>query len=138
MRDPASMHPLLRPDYSKSFPYARALNITFRTIHIVAMSLLVGGYAFGAPVGQLRHSLLFVVGSGMVLILIEAYPSLHYIFEGRALFLWSKLALFAMLPYVRGYRVPILLLIVALASISSHLPSRYRHYSALYRRVVKD
>lgn len=138
MTDPASMHPLLRPDYSKSLPYARALNIAFRTIHIVAMSLLVGGYAFGASAERLRLSLLFVLGSGAALILIEAYPNLHYIFEGRALFLWFKLALFGILPHARGYQVPILLLIVAIASVGSHLPSRYRHFSVLYRRVVKD
>ena len=33
--------------------------------------------------------------------------------------------------------LPILLVIVAIAAIASHMPARFRHYSMLYRRVIR-
>ena len=33
--------------------------------------------------------------------------------------------------------MPLLLLVVAMASVGSHMPARYRHYSLLERRVIE-
>ena len=107
-----------------------------RTVHLMAISLLVGGHAFGAA-DPLRPWLYVAIASGAGMIVLEAYPTLHFIFEGWGLLLLAKLALLCVIPFAWNYRLPILLAVVALAGIGSHLPARFRHYSFLYRRVVK-
>ena len=48
----------------------------------------------------------------------------------------TKLAPLCMIPFFWAYRVPILLAVVFLASVGSHMPSRFRYYSFVHRRVL--
>jgi hypothetical protein len=48
-----------------------------------------------------------------------------------------KLGLLLLIPLAWDARVPILFTVVAVASIGSHMPGRYRHYSVYYRRNMK-
>jgi hypothetical protein len=102
----------------------------------MATSLLAGGYVFGASSGQLQHLLYLSIATGIGLVLIETYPSLHFIFEGWGLFLLAKLVLLHFAVVVPDYRVPLILAVIALAGIGSHLPARFRHYSVLEGKVI--
>jgi hypothetical protein len=128
---------LFQPKGSRSIPYARAWNIVLRTAHLMATSFLVGGYAFGASADQLKPLLSLSIATGIGLIVVEAYPSLHFVFEGWGLFLLCKLAVLGFLPFAHRYRVTILLAIIALAAVGSHVPARFRHYSLLYRKTIE-
>jgi hypothetical protein len=119
-------------------PHVRAWKISLRTVHLIAASILVGGYAFAAPAAQLRLPLFTVVASGTGMVLLEAYPRLDSVFQGWALLTWAKLALLCLVPHAGRYRLAILMAVIVLASIGSHMPARFRHYSLLYRRVIKD
>lgn len=50
----------------------------------------------------------------------------------------AKLALLCLVPLAWEYRVPILLLVVVIASVGSHMSGRFRYYSVVYRRVIHD
>jgi hypothetical protein len=50
----------------------------------------------------------------------------------------AKVALFAAVPLAWDYRLPILLAVVVIGSVGSHMPGRYRHYSVVYRKVIRD
>ena len=104
----------------------------------MAAGILLGGHFFNAPVGALLPWLYLAIASGIGLIALEAYPSLHFVFEGWGVMTLTKLALLAVIPFAWSARVPILLAVVALGSVGSHMPARFRHYSLLYRRVIKD
>jgi len=127
----------LPPAEPPSLPCSRFCKIALRTVHLMAISVLVGGHAFGAP----KHALLpwlyaaIVTGAGMIF--FEAYPSMGFIFQGWGLMLFVKLALLCCIPFVWNARFPILLVVVAIASIASHMSGKLRHYSVLYRRVIK-
>jgi len=137
MHNPGWLERLFQPEQPRSFPYARLYKITLRTAHLMAISVLVGGHAFNAPVDALRPLLYAAIATGLGMILLEAYPSLHFIFEGWGVLLLCKLALLCWIPFAWKQRLPILLAVVALAAIGSHMPARFRHYSLLYRRVIK-
>ena len=49
----------------------------------------------------------------------------------------AKLVLVAAVPWFWDYRLPILLVVVALASVGSHMPARFRYYSVLYGKVIR-
>jgi hypothetical protein len=45
--------------------------------------------------------------------------------------------LLCLIPWLWQYRVPILVAVIVIASVGSHMPRRFRHYSLLHRRVVE-
>jgi hypothetical protein len=120
---PTSMH---------AIPHARVCNITFRTLHILAISILVGGHAFNAPVEQLRPMLYVAIISGIGMAVVEAYPSFESLLEGWGLLMLSKLALLCVIPFAWKYRFPILIVVLIIGSVGSHMTKKLRHYSLLY------
>ena len=128
---------LFRPAHPWVIPYSRFWKISLRTLHLMVISVLLGGHVFGAPAEQLRPLLYGAILTGAGMIVLETYPSPHFIFEGWGLFLLAKLALLCIVPFAWNYRVPLLLAVVALAGVGSHLPGKVRHYSLLYRKVIK-
>jgi hypothetical protein len=103
----------------------------------MAISILVGGHAFDAPASVLKPLLYVAIATGAGMIVLETGPSLHFLFEGWGVLLLAKLVLLCCIPFAWKQRFPILLAVTAIASIGSHMPARFRHYSLLYRRVIK-
>jgi hypothetical protein len=129
---------VLLPDPPRRLPHARAWNVTSRTVHLAAVSVLVGGHVFAAPAERLEPWLWVALASGASLIAIEVYGSVDWLAQGSGLFVLAKLALLAVIPFAWSWRVPILFAVVALAGVGSHMPGRYRHYSLIYRRNMKQ
>jgi hypothetical protein len=127
----------LCPEPARRPAYGRALNIGFRTVHLAVTGILLGGHAFGAPAAGLRPVLWIVIASGTGLLVIESYKSCDWIHQGWGLMLLLKLGLLCLTPLFWELRLPLLLAVVVLASVASHMPARFRHYSFLYRRVMK-
>jgi len=137
MPNPAWLHRLFQPQEPLPIAHARLYKVTLRTAHLMAISVLVGGHAFSAPVSALKPLLYVAIATGAGMILLEAGPTLHFVFEGWGLLLLGKLVLLCCIPFAWKQRFPILLAVVAIASIGSHMPRSLRHYSLLYRRVIK-
>ena len=116
----------------------RAFNIAFRTAHIGAMGVLLGGHAFDVAPDQLQVALWLTIGTGVVLAALEAGPRLLWFHQGRGLMTMTKLVLLCAVPLAWDYRLPILLAVVVLASVGSHMPARFRYYSFVHREIVKD
>ena len=138
MGDQGILHRLLQPARPRSIPHVRAWNVTLRTLHLMATGTLLGGHVFGATADQLAPLLYAAITTGAGLIALEAWPTLHFVFEGWGLMVLAKLTLLCIVLFAWGYRVPLLLAVVALGSIGSHMPARFRHYSFYYRRVIKQ
>lgn len=116
----------------------RAWNIALRTAHIGAMGILLGGHAFDVSPDRLRLSLWLTIGTGLVLAVIEAGPSLLWFHQGRGVMTLTKLALLCAVPLAWDYRLPILLVVIVLGSVGSHMPARFRYYSFLRREVIPN
>jgi hypothetical protein len=116
----------------------RALNIAFRSLHLAAMGVLLGGHAFQLPPERLHLSLWLTLGTGAALAALETGGKLLWFHQGRGLMTLLKLALLGTVPLVWDHRLPILLAVVIIASVGSHMPSRYRYYSVVHRRVIHD
>jgi hypothetical protein len=119
----------------RRLPYARVWSITARTVHIAATSLLTGGYAFGAPPSALTSSLLVSSATGLLLIVVEAYLHPHWVDQLWFLAVLAKLLPLCLVPFVSASRVPLLLLVIVIASAGSHAPRRIRHYSVSLGRA---
>jgi hypothetical protein len=115
---------------------ARFWNIALRTAHLAAMGILLGGHALGVPAPRLVTALLWTVGTGIALGAVESAGRLLWFHQGRGLMTLAKLVLVAAVPWCWEYRLPILLVVLGLASVGSHMPARFRYYSVLYGEVI--
>ena len=115
---------------------SRLWNIAVRTAHIVAAAGLFGGHVFGVHAEQLLWWLYATIFTGAVLMLLEAYPNLSWCYQPRGACVLVKLILLMTIPWFWDYRVPILVAVLIIASVGSHMPRRYRHYSLMHRREL--
>ena len=121
---------------SRCIGNARAWNIGFRTAHIAVTGILLGGHVFNVPEAQLRVMLYLSILTGIFLVIIEAYPSLRWLYQGRGVMVLLKLGLLCVILLLWEYRVPILLLVLVISSVGSHMPARFRYDSLVHRRVL--
>jgi hypothetical protein len=117
-------------------PHERAWNVGLRTIHLMAFGTLLGGHVWGVAPERLWPALGTTAASGLALVALELYRDLGWLFLGKGLVVLAKLLLLLTVPVFWEARVPILLLVVALASVGAHMPARYRMYSVRERRVI--
>jgi hypothetical protein len=109
-----------------------------RTLHLASFAILLGGHAFAIEADRLLPALYLTIASGIGLIVLEIYVfGLYWLFLGKGIMVLLKLGLLLAVPLLWDYRLLLLLLIVVIASVGSHMPARYRHYSFLHRHVLQ-
>ena len=129
---------LLVPEPRRRFPHARAWNVAARTVHLAATGTLLGGHFFGAPADALLPWLWAGIASGAVMFGLELYTSFDWLTQIGGLAVVLKVAVLCVIPFAWSARVPLLFVVVLVAGVGSHMPGKYRHYSLLYGRSVKD
>lgn len=116
----------------------RGISIALRTLHLASFGILLGGHAFAIEADRLIPTFFLTLASGIGLMGVEVYVNgLQWFFLGKGLSVLLKLAILLAVPLFWGHRVLLLLLVVVVASVGSHMPARYRHYSFLHGRVVQ-
>lgn len=116
----------------------RFWNVVFRTLHLAAFGLLLGGYTYDVDPARMTPALIATITTGTLLVVLELCQDVRWAFLGKGLFVLTKLVLLVLVPVFPGARVPLLVAIVVLAGVGSHMPREFRHYSVLERRVVSS
>jgi len=124
------------PSHASS--YRRAWNIALRTAHIGVTGALFGGHVFGIAAERLLPWLYLTILTGALLVIIEAYPSWRWCYQGRAVMVLNKVLLMCLVHWLWNYSVPILIAVIVIGSVGSHMPRRFRYYSLVDRRVLGD
>ncbi len=115
----------------------RALSIALRTAHLAVFGLLLGGHAFAVDPMRLLPVLWLTVLTGIGLAAAEMYATgPGWILQGKGLAVLAKVGLLLLVPVFWEERVPLMLAVVVIASVGSHMPGRFRHYSIPHRRVI--
>lgn len=118
--------------------HKRGVALLLRTLHLVSFGILLGGHTFAIDADRLLPALYLTIASGVGLMALEISTiGPHWLFMGKGAAVLVKLLLLLAVLYAWDYRLPLLLLVVAIASVSSHMPGRYRHYSILQGRIVQ-
>ncbi len=115
----------------------RAWNIGLRTAHIASMGMLLGGHAYDVQPQRLHHALWACLATGLALAVLETGLGTLWFHQLRGLMTMGKLLLVAMVPIFWDHRFGILMAVVVIASVGSHMSSRFRYYSWLERRVIR-
>lgn len=119
-------------------PGARALQVLLRSLHIVAMALVMGGIARGSSFEDLQTPILLTVISGLLLLVVDLARRCLVLTQGSGVALFLKLALLGLGNLFPAARVEWYLAATFLASIGSHMPGDWRHFDVLKWRVIKS
>jgi hypothetical protein len=120
----------------RTFRGMRAVRIAARTVHIVAMALVLGGVAYAAPVAALALPLALTLASGLLLLGLDLWKSGTWLTQGGGVAVLLKLALLSLGQWFPAARFECYLAATSVASIGAHMPKSWRHWSVLHRRVL--
>jgi hypothetical protein len=121
----------------RRIPGARALEVLLRSLHIVAMALVLGGIARGGDFETLRMPILWTIFSGVLLLVVDLARRCLVLTQGSGMAFFLKLGLLGMGNLFPAARLEWYLVATFLASIGSHMSGDWRHFSFLAWRVLK-
>lgn len=118
---------LLLPAEPRRIPGDRPLRVLFRSVHIVTMAVMLGGYAFGIPHDRLQPWIWGMVASGLLLLGIDLVKSCAWIAQGSGAAFLVKALLLTAGFFIPTQRFGWYLAATFVASVGSHMPGRFRH-----------
>ena len=116
----------------------RWFRIGCRSLHLLAIAVLVGGHFFAAPADSLRPWLYVVIASGAGLMSTDVTHSLAYLAEVRGFFILVKIVAVSSVALFWDHRVAILFAVVLLSGVVSHMSGRYRYFRIIGRPDPKE
>ena len=116
--------------------WTRLLQVALRSIHIMAMALVLGALPYGPGFPQLKIPILLTVGSGVALFVLDLTKDPAVLLQGSGVAVLAKLALLGCAFLWPTQQLAFYLAATAVASVGSHMPRRWRHYSLLERKVM--
>lgn len=126
---------LLFPQPPRAFRGMRAWQIGLRTVHIAAMALVLGGVAYRLPAARLGGPIVVTLASGLGVFGIDLWKSCGILVQGCGVAVLVKLILLGAGLLLPSLRLEFYLAATAVASVGSHMPRTWRHWSFLERRV---
>ncbi len=133
----SNLRALLFPEVPRYFPWARPVQLVLRSVHIAAMALVIGAIPFGASYQALRVPILFTLASGVLLFAIDLARDLAILSQGSGVAMLLKLGLLGMGVLQPAARLPWYLAATLVASVGSHMPGAWRHFSFLSWKVMR-
>jgi hypothetical protein len=119
------------------FRWSRGLQVALRSVHIAAMGLVLGGIWLGGDFQRLRTAVAATVASGVLLAAIDLVKGPGFLLQGSGAALLLKLALLGLGNWFAGARLEWYLAATLVASVGSHMPGSWRHFSFLKGRVLE-
>ena len=116
--------------------WSRIAQVVLRSAHIAAMGLVLGGIYLGGGFERLRAAILLTVASGLLLAAVDLAKGPGFLLQGSGAALLLKLALLGLGNWWSGARLEWYLAATVVASIGSHMPGAWRHFSFRAWRVL--
>lgn len=131
------MRHLFFPDPHRRLPGDRVWRVGLRTVHIIAMGILLGGLAYQVPAAQLIPVTLAAGASGWMLLGLDLWKSGEVLFQGSGVAVLLKLGCLGLGRFFLGQRFQWYLLAAVIASVGAHMSGRWRHFDFRFGRVVE-
>ena len=125
------------PTFHRRLPGVRALQVLLRSLHIVAMALVLGGLAQGGTHETLWTPIVITLVSGVFLLVLDLSQGSLVISQGSGFAALLKLALLGLGNAFPAARLPFYLAATLVASIGSHMAANWRHFSLVTWKVIE-
>jgi hypothetical protein len=124
------------PRPTRSFRGERAVKVAARSVHIAAMGVVLGGVVLAVPEQALMTAISVTVASGLTLFGVDLWKEAAYLTQGNGVAVLLKLALLGLGLVLPDARPACYLSATLVASVGSHMPRAWRHWSFFYCRVL--
>ena len=127
----------LFPDPPRGFPGRRWVNIGLRTLHLVGVAGMGGGWLYGAEPSAWQPYLWLVLATGLAMVALELAATCLWLLQLRGLAVVAKLGLVALALH-RPDATPWLLVgVIVLSSVFAHAPADVRYFSPFHGRRIE-
>ena len=128
----------LFPEESRYFPGQRWFNIGLRTLHLLGIAGLGGGFLYPGLESDWLGYLYLTTFSGIGLTLISIWSNGIWLLQLRGQAILLKVLLLSLIPLWPELRLLLFVLVIVISGVISHAPAKVRYYSPLYGRCIED
>lgn len=132
-----SLRQLLFPAESRLFPGQRWVNISLRTLHLIGVAGLGGGFLYTAEGDTWRAFLDLTIWSGIGLTIISLWNNGIWLMQLRGQAILLKLLLLGLMPLLPLLRLPLFITVLIISGVIAHAPAKVRYYSIYHRRMIE-
>lgn len=129
---------LFFPPEERAFKGDRWVSISLRTLHLVGIAGLGGGFLYQASREAWMPYLILSLASGCALVGLYIWYSAIWLIQLRGLVILFKMVLLSCVLAFEGYETHILVAIVILSGLISHAPGDVRYFSIFHGRRVES
>ncbi len=126
-----SLKDIVFPPQNRFFTGKRWTNICVRTVHLIGVAGIGGGFLYGAPREAWEPYLVLTVLSGLLLVGLELFTNGIWLIQIRGLATLLKLGLISML-FFTGPQAFIIVPVIIISGVISHAPANVRYFSLLH------
>jgi hypothetical protein len=127
---------LLFPAKSRFFPGQRWVNILLRTLHLIGIAGLGGGFLYPAEGDLWRTFFNLTIWSGVGLTAIAVWNNAIWLVQLRGQAILLKLLLLGLMSLLPELRLLIFIAILIISGVISHAPAKVRYYSMFHGRRI--
>lgn len=127
----------LFPVNSRLLPGQRWINIGLRTLHLIGIAGLGGGYFYAAVDNSWLMFLYLTLASGLALTLLSIWSNGIWLAQLRGHAILLKVLLLALIPFWPEYKVTLMLAVLIISGLIAHAPGDVRYFSILHGRRIE-
>lgn len=129
-----SVFRLLIPETPRVFPAQRWVRISLRTLHLIGVAGVGGGFLYGAEPASWMPYLWLTVLTGVAMVGVELWSTGLWLIQVRGLSVVVKLGLIAWLLRADQLELPLLITVLVISGVVSHAPADVRYFSVFHWR----
>ena len=119
---------LLFPHPARGFRGQRWLNVLLRSLHLVGIVGISGGFLFDQNAGAWELYWHLTLTSGVALMVLYLWGSACWLFELKGLVIVLKTLLLGIALLIPSIRAELFLFVVILSGVIAHAPGAFRGY----------
>ena len=115
------------PDVDRTFSGLRWINIILRTIHLIGVAGVGGGFLYSSQQENWMPYLGLAVTSGIMMMCLSIWSNGMWLLQLRGVAMIVKLLLLA-LSMINGMEASVIIVVIAISGIIAHAPGKVRYY----------
>jgi hypothetical protein len=124
--------PTLVPDSPRQFVGQRWLNIALRSLHLIGVTGVAGGFLFGLPEVDWWPFWWLCLSTGTALVALYVWSTALWLVQAKGLTILLKLLLLWLGVYWPAGRAELFMLAIVLSGVIAHAPGAVRGYTPFF------
>ncbi len=120
---------LLFPSKPRSYPGDRWVNILVRSLHLVGVAGIGGGFLFDLPEVRYLPFWHLAISTGCVLVLLYVWENGRWLLQLKGITIMVKLALLILASLLPAWRAELFVAVIIISGVIAHAPGKMRGYS---------